>query len=123
MLRATLLLGFGLALATGTARADSPAVEAAVATREPDGTWTVSVTLRHADTGWDHFANGWQLLAPDGTVLGKRALTHPHVEEQPFTRELTGVVIPDDLAEILIQPRCTMDGWVAMPTALMLDRR
>ena len=120
MIRAALLLGTTLALATGTGRADSPRVEAASAHRDAGGTWTVSVTLRHADSGWDHYANGWRLLAPDGRVLGKRDLTHPHVDEQPFTRDLTGIVLPAGLKEILIQPRCTMDGWVGMPTVLVL---
>jgi hypothetical protein len=28
------------------------------------------------------------VLAPDGTVLGRRELLQPHETEQPFTREL-----------------------------------
>ena len=50
--------------------------------------WLVSVTLRHADTGWDHYADGWEVVAEDGTPLGRRVLAHPHVDEQPFTRSL-----------------------------------
>ncbi|MHA1546491.1 MAG: hypothetical protein ACTSUY_08730, partial [Alphaproteobacteria bacterium] len=38
-----------------------------------------SVTLRHADAGWDHYANKWDVRTIDGTVLGTRALAHPHV--------------------------------------------
>ena len=26
-------------------------------------TWTVSVTLYHADTGWEHYADGWRIVA------------------------------------------------------------
>ena len=48
------------------------------------GAYRFSVTLRHADTGWDHYADAWEVLAPDGTVLGTRVLYHPHVNEQPF---------------------------------------
>ncbi len=44
------------------------------------------VTVRHADTGWDHYANSWDVVGPDGTVLGTRVLHHPHENEQPFTR-------------------------------------
>jgi hypothetical protein len=56
-----------------------------------DGTYRFDVTVRHADTGWDHYADAWEILAPDGAVLGIRTLLHPHVDEQPFTRSLTGV--------------------------------
>lgn len=44
------------------------------------------VTVRHADTGWDHYANSWDVVSPDGAVLGTRVLHHPHETEQPFTR-------------------------------------
>jgi len=32
------------------------------------------VTLKHADSGWDHYANGWQVVDADGAVLVKRVL-------------------------------------------------
>ncbi|MDX1824043.1 MAG: hypothetical protein R3354_04960, partial [Thiohalomonadales bacterium] len=46
--------------------------------------WTIAVTLQHADTGWDHYADGWRIVTEDGKVLGHRTLYHPHVNEQPF---------------------------------------
>jgi len=103
------------------ALADPPLVVAAEAVRDGDS-WTISVTLTHPDTGWDHYANGWEVLAPDGTELGFRDLTHPHVDEQPFTRSLPGVHIPDGVGHVLIRPRCTLDGWVPTPTMLTLRR-
>ena len=54
-----------------------------------------SVSVRHADEGWDHYANKWDVVAPDGTLLETRILHHPHVNEQPFTRSLSGVNIPE----------------------------
>ncbi len=101
-----------LMLFAAPALADHPVVEAATATAR-GGTWTVSVTLSHPDTGWDHYADGWRVESPDGTELGFRELLHPHVTEQPFTRSLSGVAIPDGLAEIEIRPRCSVDGWAA----------
>jgi hypothetical protein len=74
-------------------------------------TWSVDVTLRHPDTGWDHYADAWEVLAPDGTSLGVRELAHPHVDEQPFTRSLSGVVIPDGVDHVNIRARCLVDGW------------
>jgi len=92
------------------ALADAPVVEDATA-RQSGSTWTISVTLSHPDTGWDHYADGWEVLAPDGTSLGLRVLAHPHVNEQPFTRSLSGVEIPDGLNQVLIRARGNVDGW------------
>jgi len=74
------------------------------------GTYTISATLKHGDTGWDHYADGWDVLAPDGTVLGTRKLLHPHVEEQPFTRSLSGVTIPDGTEFVTIRARDSVHG-------------
>ena len=62
-----------------------------------------SVSVRHDDGGWDHYANKWDVVAPDGTVLGTRILHHPHVNEQPFTRSLSGVNIPDTIETVTIR--------------------
>ncbi len=69
-----------------------------------------AVTLKHADSGWDHYANRWDVLAPDGTVLGTRVLHHPHVNEQPFTRSLGGVSIPKDLNHVFIRAADSVHG-------------
>ena len=58
------------------------------------GVWRFDVTVSHADAGWDHYADRWDVVGPDGVVLGTRVLLHPHVNEQPFTRSLSGVAIP-----------------------------
>ena len=96
--------------AAGPAFADLPAVTGASAVAEAQG-WRFDVTLRHPDTGWEHYADAWRIEAPDGTVLGLRELAHPHVEEQPFTRSLSGVALPDGVTEVMIRPRCNTDGW------------
>lgn len=123
MIRSALIPGFCYLFVTGVALADPPRVVAAGATSDGGGRWTISVTLEHPDTGWDHYASGWKVMAPDGRLLGLRELTHPHVEEQPFERALKGVAIPPDISEVLIVPRCTLDGWVAMPVILTLPAR
>ena len=63
----------------------------------------LAVTVRHADEGWDHYANRWEVLGPDGTVLATRILRHPHVKEQPFTRALPGVRIPAGVTAVTIR--------------------
>jgi hypothetical protein len=67
------------------------------------GAYAFSVTVAHGDTGWDHYSNRWQVLGPDGTVLGERVLLHPHEHEQPFTRSLSGIVIPEGIEEVTIR--------------------
>lgn len=79
--------------------------------RHSGGTWTFDVTLLHADTGWDHYADAWEVLGPDGRSLGVRELAHPHENEQPFTRNLSGVVVPEGVDHVLIRARCNVDGW------------
>ncbi len=69
------------------------------------------VTLRHDDAGWDHYADGWEVLSPDGKVLGKRVLAHPHVSEQPFTRSLSGVQVPQGLSTVTIRAHDSVHGF------------
>lgn len=84
---------------------------AARAERSADGTWRFEVTVAHEDESWDHYADLWQVLAPDGTVLGERVLAHPHVNEQPFTRSLNGVTIPDGTDRVEVRARDSVHGF------------
>ncbi len=76
----------------------------------PD-TFQFSVTVRHDDKGWDHYANKWDVVAPDGAVLATRTLHHPHENEQPFTRSLGGVMIPADISMVSIQAHDSVHGY------------
>jgi hypothetical protein len=90
--------------------ADAPYIKNVNAHKHGD-TWTFDVTLEHDDSGWDHYADGWRVLDPSGKELGLRKLVHPHVNEQPFTRSLSGVRIPTGVTEVGIQASDTVDGW------------
>lgn len=94
------------------AAADPPTIENVRAAEGTNG-WRFDVTLLHPDSGWDHYADGWRVLAMDGTPLGLRVLAHPHETEQPFTRSLGGVQIPEGTTQVQIQARCLVDGWSA----------
>jgi hypothetical protein len=89
-----------------SAAAGAPIVEQA----RIDGR-TVYVTISHPDTGWDHYADGWEVLDAQGNQLGFRELLHPHVHEQPFTRSLSGIVWPDSTDAIFIRTRDSIHGW------------
>lgn len=91
--------------------AEPPVIEDVQIRATGDNTYTVSVTISHPDTGWDHYADGWRVLDMDGNELGMRVLYHPHVDEQPFTRSLSGVKIPEGTTQVQIQARDLPAGW------------
>jgi len=76
-----------------------------------DETYNFAVTVRHADAGWDHYADKWEVLTPDGKVLNTRVLAHPHDNEQPFTRSLGGVRIPAGLAKVRVRAHDKVHGY------------
>ncbi len=98
------LLGFSTALTAG----EADIVEVKV---QCTSSCTFNVTVQHADTGWKHYANQWDVLTPDGKVLGSRVLYHPHVNEQPFTRSLSGVKIPAHIRQVTIRARDSRHGY------------
>jgi hypothetical protein len=69
------------------------------------------VTLKHADTGWKHYANKWEIYTVTGKLLATRVLYHPHVNEQPFTRTLSGVKIPKGLDEVIVKGHDLVHGY------------
>lgn len=103
--RLTLALALSLACAASTVAAGEADVVGVEVTKEGAGSYRFDVTVEHADEGWDHYADAWDIVAPDGTLLGTRTLLHPHENEQPFTRSLSGVVILDGIAEVIVRAR------------------
>lgn len=102
-----------IALMPVAAWAEPPVITDVTVTQDDMG-WQFSVTILHGDTGWDHYADGWDILAADGTLLATRKLHHPHVNEQPFTRSLHQVVLPDGTRQVSIRARCTK-GAISAP--------
>jgi hypothetical protein len=85
-----------------------------------DGSYTFHVSVRHDDEGWDHYADKWQVVGPDGTVYGERVLLHPHETEQPFTRSQSGIVVPGDVVEVIIRAHDSVHGWGGVEITLPL---
>jgi len=117
MIRSILL---ALAVFSSVAYAEEPRIDNVVARQAEDGTWRFDVTISHPDTGWDHYADGWRILDMSGRELGMRTLAHPHVDEQPFTRSLSGVPIPQGTRSVQVQARDTPGGWNAGTTTVRL---
>ncbi|MEO1223194.1 MAG: hypothetical protein AAFX92_03125 [Pseudomonadota bacterium] len=113
----------GITLMTGLhAQAGEADVVAVEASQSANGTWRFDVTVAHEDEGWDHYADQWDVLAPDGTVLGERVLAHPHVTEQPFTRSLSGVVIPPEVDEVTVRARDSVHGYGGAEMTISIER-
>ena len=83
---------------------------------------TFSVTLEHADQGWNHYADQWDVVTLDGDLLKSRVLHHPHENEQPFTRSLSGVVIPAEVNQVKIRARDSVHGYSAQEFVVDLPR-
>ena len=88
------------------------------AVQSADGDWTFFVTVAHPDTGWDDYADGWDVVTPEGTVLKPdpdspftRLLLHPHESEQPFTRSQSGIVIPAAVTKVRVRAHDLADGF------------
>ncbi|MDH5409735.1 MAG: hypothetical protein OEZ33_11870 [Gammaproteobacteria bacterium] len=88
-----------------------PAEIVAVEMEQQSGTWTAHVTLKHGDTGWKHYADGWRIINIKGKVLGHRTLHHPHVSEQPFTRSLSNIEIPPKTKIVFVEAHDKVHGW------------
>jgi uncharacterized protein YceK len=86
-------------------------------------TYRVAATILSADTGWEKYADAWEVRSPDGEVLGTRVLAHPHVDEQPFTRSLDGVVIPERVATVEIVARDSVAGFCGQTAAIPVPGR
>jgi hypothetical protein len=87
-----------------------------------DGRWNVSVTLRHGDTGWEHYADAWRVVDDAGKVLGTRTLYHPHENEQPFTRSLGGVAIAPDAQTVHVEAHDKVHGWSPQRVSVNLGK-
>ena len=109
-------------LAPLAAVAGEAAVIDARLTPSGDGTWRIDVTVEHADEGWEHYADAWEVLGPDGTVLGTRTLLHPHESEQPFTRSLSGLVLPEDAIEVTVRAHDSVHDYGGTELKLAVPR-
>lgn len=80
-------------------------------TTSKNETFTFDVTISHSDSGWDHYVNKWEILDEKDELLGTRVLHHPHVDEQPFTRSLSGVKIPENIKKVKVRAHDSVHGY------------
>ncbi len=87
---------------------------------EGNDRYTFHVTVQHEDKGWDHYADRWEILTPEGEIVAIRILRHPHIKEQPFTRGLPFVPVSKDINEVTIRAHCSVDGFEGIENKLTL---
>ncbi|HAY84579.1 MAG TPA: hypothetical protein DCY42_06550 [Chloroflexi bacterium] len=99
------------------------------AVEEQDRTWTFHVTVSHPDTGWEDYADGWDIVLPDGTAAlpdptspFTRLLTHPHENEQPFTRSQSGIVLPPEVKFVTVRAHDLVHGFGGQEVTVFLDQ-
>ena len=88
------------------------------ARQESEDIWHFTVTVEHPDTGWEDYADGWDVVLPDGSVVKPdpdspftRLLLHPHETEQPFTRSQGGIVIAPGITFVTVRAHDLVDGF------------
>lgn len=99
-----------------------PDVVAASATRQSDGRWAFTATLSSPYDSPDRYADAWRVVGPDGTVYGVRELLHDHAAEQPFTRSLPDVAVPDEVDMVEVEGRDLVHGWGGATVTVALER-
>ena len=104
-------LVLALLLSTNTALAGEADVVDVKVRRNPAGTYDFDITVKSIDKGWNHYADAFEVLGPDGKVFGRRVLLHPHETEQPFTRDLYGVNIPAGVTHVTVRARHKPKGY------------
>ena len=115
-------MGFSLTPIASPALAGEADVAGAKARQAADGSWTFDATILHTDEGWDHYSDRFEIVAPDGEVVGTRTLLHPHIDEQPFTRSIGGVVIPDEFNEVTVRAHDSVHAFGGAEFVLVLPR-
>lgn len=97
---ASLIITLALAISVTAGEADIVKVSVS---KGDDGLFRFAVTVAHDDKNTSHFSDWWDVVGPDGKILGVRILRHPHVREKPFTRYLNDVKIPKSISVVTIR--------------------
>lgn len=93
-----------------------------IVTSEKAGIFDFETTVQHADEGWEHYADRWEILGPDQLLLAERVLQHPHVDEQPFTRALSGVKIGEGVETVTVRAHDSVHDYDGEEMQVRLPR-
>ncbi len=115
--------GLVFSQASGNRATRFPDVLSAKVRAVSGGSFDFDVTVSSPYDTPQRYADGFRVLAPDGTVLGERKLWHDHQGEQPFTRDLYGVVVPPGIRKVTVQARDQQHGYGGKSIEVVLPQR
>jgi hypothetical protein len=97
-------------------------VDVKVRARTAD-TFDFDVTVSSPYDSAQRHADGFRVVTADGKLLGERKLWHDHCGEQPFTRDLYGVLVPPGVRVVRVQARDQCHGYGGMQLEVSLPGR
>jgi hypothetical protein len=100
-----------------------PDVIAAKVQPRSAGKFDFDVTVSSPYDTPQRYADAFRVMHKDGTVYGERVLLHDHATEQPFTRDLYGVVVPAGVRSVVVQARDLKNGWGGKTVEVVLPGR
>ncbi|MBX7107008.1 MAG: hypothetical protein K1X61_00020 [Chitinophagales bacterium] len=87
------------------------------------GVFDFDVTVSSPYDTPSRYADGFRISTTEGKVLGERKLLHDHQTEQPFTRDLHSVKIPDGIVKVVVQARDQKYGYGGKTLEVLLPER
>lgn len=106
-----MLMGMASAQATGTESQHYPDVVDAKVQARGANRFDFDVTVSSPYDTPLRYADAFRVMNAKGVTYGERTLWHDHASEQPFTRDLYGVVIPPGVRVVVIQARDKKYGY------------
>lgn len=131
MKRTLFALAAILAVSTGIASTQAngadiqkyPDVVAAKVQARGGNRFDFDVTIASPYDSPRRYADAFRVTSVEGVHFGERILLHDHANEQPFTRELEGVLIPAGVRSVLVQARDQKFGYGGKTVTLILPGR
>lgn len=81
-----------------------------VTTSPMNSGYSFNVTISSPDKGCNQYADWWEVIDQNGSLLYRRILSHSHVNEQPFTRS-GGLVGVEENQKVWIRAHMNNQGY------------
>ena len=113
-----------LVLFAASAWAGEADVIAVAIDRHPgtEDVFDVRATILSNDTSDTDYADAFEVLAPDGRLLGRLELAHSHADEQPFTRALENLKVPLGIDRVTVRAHHRRAGYNGQTVTVRLPR-